>query len=49
LHHHILHRCQALLTGDKMHFGALYGQPTGGVTIHSPQTLAEALLRKAGA
>ena len=38
------HRCQALLTGDKMHFGALYGQTIGGVTIHSPQTLAAALL-----
>jgi len=37
------HRCQALLTGDRMHFGALYGQTIGGVTIHSPQTLAEAL------
>lgn len=38
------HRCQALLTGDKMHFGLLYGQSIGGVTIHSPQTLAMALL-----
>jgi uncharacterized protein len=38
------HRCQALMTGDKMHFGALHGQTIGGVTIHSPQSLAEALL-----
>lgn len=44
VHHH----CQALLTGDRMHFGALYGQTIGGVTIHSPQTLAVALLGKAG-
>ena len=40
------HRCQALMTGDKLHFGALYGQTIGGVTIHSPQSLAEALLEK---
>lgn len=38
------HRCQALMTGDKMHFGLLYGQAVGGVAIHSPQSLAGALL-----
>lgn len=37
-------RCEILLTGDKMHFGALYKKSINAVTIHSPQTLAEALL-----
>jgi len=36
--------CQALVTGDRTHFGALYGKTVGGVTIHSPRSLAEALL-----
>ena len=39
----IQHRCQALLTGDKTHFGRLYGQTIAGVSIHSPQALAEVL------
>ena len=39
----IQHRCQALLTGDKTHFGRLYGQTIAGVSIHSPQALAEAV------
>ena len=39
----IQHRCHALLTGDKTHFGRLYGQTIAGVSIHSPQALAEAL------
>jgi len=39
----IQHRCQALLTGDKTHFGRLYGQTIAGVSIHSPQDLAEVL------
>jgi hypothetical protein len=39
----IQHRCQALLTGDKTHFGRLYGQTIAGVSIHSPQGLAESL------
>ncbi len=39
----IQHRCQALLTGDKTHFGRLYGQTIAGVTIYSPQALAEIL------
>lgn len=34
-------RCQALVTGDKTHFGAGYGQSFGGVTIHSPAQLAQ--------
>jgi len=37
--------CDALVTGDRTHFGALYGRPIHGVTIHSPRSLAEALLR----
>ena len=32
--------CQVLLTGDKTHFGALYGRNFKGVTIHSPASLA---------
>ena len=36
--------CEALVTGDRTHFGALYGKAVGGVTIHSPRSLAEVLL-----
>ena len=36
--------CAALVTGDRAHFGALYGKTINGVTIHSPRSLAEALL-----
>ncbi len=32
------------MTGDRTHFGALYGKAVAGVTIHSPRSLAEALL-----
>ena len=39
----ILQSCDALVTGDRTHFGALYGRTIHGVTIHSPRTLAEAL------
>jgi hypothetical protein len=35
--------CGALVTGDRTHFGALYGQTVQGVTIHSPASLAKAL------
>jgi len=35
--------CQALVTGDRTHFGRLYGKTLGGVTIHLPRSLAEAL------
>jgi len=38
-------RCNALVTCDRTHFGALYGRTIHGVTIHSPRSLAEALLR----
>jgi predicted nucleic acid-binding protein len=37
--------CDALVTGDKMHFGAFYGKKLGAVTIYSPRLLAEALLK----
>jgi predicted nucleic acid-binding protein len=40
----IHHGCSALVTGDRTHFGALYGRTIDGVTIHSPRSLAEALL-----
>lgn len=36
-------RCAALVTGDKTHFGALYGHVVEGVAIHSPRSLAESL------
>ena len=36
--------CDALVTGDRTHFGAFYGKRLGGVPIHSPRSLAEALL-----
>ena len=41
----IRHGCQALVTGDRTHFGRLYGKTIHGVTIHSPLSLAEALLK----
>ena len=37
-------RCDVLVTGDRLHFGAAYGKTFGGVTIHSPRSLAERLL-----
>lgn len=40
----IRHGCGALVTGDKSHFGPLFGKTIRGVTIHSPRSLAEALL-----
>jgi uncharacterized protein len=36
--------CGALVTGDRTHFGAGYGRSFGGVTVHSPRSLAERLL-----
>ena len=38
--------CEVLVTGDRTHFGALYGKTVARVTIHSPRSLAEALLRQ---
>ena len=37
-------QCDALVTGDRTHFGAGYGKVFGGVTIHSPRSMADALL-----
>ena len=37
--------CVALVTGDKTHFGRLYRSTIHGVTIHSPRSLAEDLLK----
>ena len=34
-------RCDALVTGDRTHFGPGYGKMFAGVTIHSPRSLAE--------
>jgi hypothetical protein len=39
----IHHRCEVLVTGDKTHFGRLYGQSIAGVRICPPQGLAEML------
>lgn len=36
--------CDALVTGDRKHFGNAYGLKFGGVTIYSPRSLAEILL-----
>ena len=36
-------RCDALLTGDRTHFGAGYGQTFDGVTIYAPSQLAMAV------
>jgi predicted nucleic acid-binding protein len=36
--------CEALVTGDRTHFGAFYGKTIGGVTIYSPSLLAHALV-----
>jgi predicted nucleic acid-binding protein len=38
-------RCDALVTGDRTHFGPGYGRTFGGVTIHTPRSLAEQVLR----
>jgi len=35
--------CEALVTGDRTHFGVAYGKAFRGVTIHSPRSIAEAL------
>lgn len=37
-------RCDALVTGDRTHFGTGYGKVFGGVVIHSPRSLAESIL-----
>jgi predicted nucleic acid-binding protein len=35
--------CDALVTGDRTHFGTLYGTVLLGVAVHSPRSLAESL------
>lgn len=37
-------RCGMLITGDRTHFGQLFGKTIDGVTIHTPRSAAEALL-----
>jgi len=37
-------RCDALMTGDRTHFGSGYGKRCGGVAVHSPRSLAELLI-----
>lgn len=34
-------KCEALITGDRTHFGAGYGKTFGSVTINSPAQLAQ--------
>jgi predicted nucleic acid-binding protein len=41
----IRHGCAVLVTGDRSHFGTLYGKTLHGVAIHSPRSIAEALLK----
>jgi predicted nucleic acid-binding protein len=36
--------CDALVTGDRKHFGRLFGHRIAGVTIYDPASLAEELL-----
>lgn len=38
--------CDALVTGDRTHFGPGYGRAFRGVTIHSPRSLAEHVLAR---
>jgi predicted nucleic acid-binding protein len=40
IHHH----CDILVTGDRTHFGPLYGKSIQGVTVLSPAMLAETVL-----
>lgn len=39
-------QCAALITGDRTHFGHLFGTAVQGVTIHSPALAARALLSR---
>jgi hypothetical protein len=36
--------CDALVTGDRRHFGRLYCRTIGGVAIYDPASLAQTLL-----
>ena len=40
----ILNRCAALVTGDRTHFGKLFGKTIRGTAIHSPRSLAQSVL-----
>lgn len=40
IHHH----CDTLVTGDRSHFGQLYGKTIQGVSVLSPAMLAESVL-----
>jgi len=40
----IRHRCDILVTGDRTHFGQLYGKTIQGVSVLSPAMLAETVL-----
>ena len=40
----IHHRCDILVTGDRIHFGSLYGKTIRGVSVLSPAMLAETVL-----
>ena len=40
----IRRKCEVLVTGDRTHFGKGYGKTFRGVTIHSPRSLAQALV-----
>ena len=37
-------QCDALVTGDRTHFGSGYGKTFEGVTIPSPRSIAESIL-----
>lgn len=37
--------CHALVTGDGTHFGRLYGRNIRGVSLHSPRSLYDTLIR----
>src|ERR1700687_2285667 len=41
----IRHRCDVLITGDRLHFGALYGKVIEGVEILAPAAVAARLIR----
>jgi predicted nucleic acid-binding protein len=41
-------RWNALVTGDRTHFGALYGRTIHGVGVHLPRSLAKAIGRASG-
>ena len=41
----IYHHCDILITGDRSHFGPLYGKTIQGVAIMSPAMLASTVLK----